>query len=205
MSAKRVLRAEPARGTSSPAHPCTRAPCAQVRGEVMGSLDFMRHVYDTFGMPFELELSTRPDKAVGVEDADGLARWERAEAAMRDCLNEFAGAGEWTLNPGDGAFYGPKIDVKVTDAIGRSHQAATVQLDFQMPERFNLQYTASDGSFARPVMVHRAMLGSVERMIAILIEHYAGKWPFWLSPRQAIILPIDADLNDQILHRLTRS
>ena len=115
---------------------------------------------------------------------------------MRDCLNEFAGAGEWTLNPGDGAFYGPKIDVKVTDAIGRSHQAATVQLDFQMPERFNLQYTASDGSFARPVMVHRAMLGSVERMIAILIEHYAGKWPFWLSPRQAIILPIDADLNE---------
>jgi threonyl-tRNA synthetase len=106
-----------------------------------------------------------------------------------------SGPGNWKVNPGDGAFYGPKIDIQVFDAMDRMHQCATVQLDFQLPIRFHLEYKASGGgadeSFQRPVMVHRAMLGSVERMTAVLTEHFGGKWPFWLSPRQAIVVPVD--------------
>ena len=131
-----------------------------------------------------------------------------------EALDEFAGAGQWRINPGDGAFYGPKIDIKVFDAMDRIHQCATVQLDFQLPIRFQLEYKAAgssnnnnsgggggggvdnDVSFQRPVMVHRAMLGSVERMAAVLTEHWGGKWPFWLSPRQCIVVPIDLKFVD---------
>lgn len=150
----------------------------------------MRFVYGVFGMSYKLELSTRPAKALGEQSL-----WDLAESQLADALNEFAGEGSWKVNPGDGAFYGPKIDIKVFDALERVHQCATVQLDFQLPIRFDLTYKAgaSEGedSFQRPVMVHRAMLGSVERMTAVLTEHWGGKWPLWLSPRQCCIVPVD--------------
>ena len=167
----------------------------QIKSEVLGSLGFMKFVYEVLGMTFKLELSTRPEKALGDQ-----ALWDLAEGQLQEALDEFAGKGNWKVNPGDGAFYGPKIDIKVYDALERIHQCATVQLDFQLPIRFQLEYkTASDipeESFARPVMVHRAMLGSVERMTAILTEHFGGKWPFWLSPRQCIIVPVDLKFLD---------
>lgn len=162
----------------------------QIKSEVVAALDFMRFVYGVFGMTYKLELSTRPAKALGDQQL-----WDLAEAQLAEALNEFAGEGNWRVNPGDGAFYGPKIDIKVFDAMERIHQCATVQLDFQLPIRFDLEYKTAgnegDNAFERPVMVHRAMLGSVERMAAVLTEHFGGKWPFWLSPRQCIVVPVD--------------
>jgi len=162
----------------------------QIKSEVLGALDFMKFVYTVMGMTYKLELSTRPEKALGDKTL-----WDLAENQLEEALNEFAGVGNWRVNPGDGAFYGPKIDIKVFDAMERIHQCATVQLDFQLPIRFNLEYKTSgidaEEAFTRPVMVHRAMLGSVERMAAVLTEHWGGKWPFWLSPRQVCIAPID--------------
>ena len=165
----------------------------QIEDEVIAALDFMKSVYDTFGMTYKLELSTRPAKALGEKEI-----WDRAEAALARAMNAFAGEGGWRENPGDGAFYGPKIDIKVMDAMERVHQCATVQLDFQLPIRFDLQYNTGDkeNPFARPVMVHRAMLGSVERMFAVLCEHYGGKWPLWLSPRQVKLIPVHKDFID---------
>ncbi len=166
----------------------------QIEEEVGAALDFMKYVYNTFGMSYKLELSTRPKKALGELDL-----WNRAEAALANAMNEFIGEGNWKLNPGDGAFYGPKIDIKVMDAMERVHQCATIQLDFQLPIRFDLKYNTGSKEkgkeFTRPVMVHRAMLGSVERMFAVLCEHWGGKWPFWISPRQAMIVPVHADFN----------
>lgn len=167
----------------------------QVEDEVLGALNFMKFVYDIFGMTYKLQLSTMPKKALGDVDL-----WERAEAALAGALDKFIGPGNWGVNPGDGAFYGPKIDIKVMDAMDRVHQCATVQLDFQLPIRFDLQYTTANKEegkqFARPVMVHRAMLGSVERMFAVLTEHFGGKWPFWLSPRQIMLIPVHASWNE---------
>jgi threonyl-tRNA synthetase len=167
----------------------------QIEEEVLGALNFMKEVYDILGMTYKLELSTRPAKALG-----DLELWERAEAALATAMDAFSGKGSWRVNPGDGAFYGPKIDIKVMDAMDRIHQCATIQLDFQLPIRFNLQYTTQSKEegkqFARPVMIHRAMLGSVERMFAVLCEHYGGKWPLWLSPRQVMLIPVHADFQD---------
>lgn len=167
----------------------------QIESEVVGALNFMKDVYDTFGMSYKLELSTRPKKALG-----DIELWERAEAALAQAMNHFIGEGNWRVNAGDGAFYGPKIDIKVMDAMDRVHQCATIQLDFQLPIRFDLQYTTQSKEegkqFARPVMIHRAMLGSVERMFAVLCEHYGGKWPLWLSPRQVIVIPLHNDFYD---------
>lgn len=167
----------------------------QITQEVLGALEFMKYVYGIFGMTYKLELSTRPKKALGEREL-----WDTAEAALREALDTFNGKGNWRVNPGDGAFYGPKIDIKVMDAMDRIHQCATVQLDFQLPIRFDLKYTTDSKEegkqFARPVIVHRAMLGSVERMFAVLCEHWAGKWPFWLSPRQAMVIPIHKDFGD---------
>jgi threonyl-tRNA synthetase len=155
----------------------------------------MKFVYDTFGMTYKLELSTRPAKALGDKEL-----WDRAEAALAEAMDRFAGKGSWRYNHGDGAFYGPKIDIKVMDAMDRIHQCATVQLDFQLPIRFELQYTTGSNEegkqYARPVMIHRAMLGSVERMFAVLCEHYGGKWPLWLSPRQVMLIPVHASWNE---------
>ncbi|VVC36880.1 TGS,Threonyl/alanyl tRNA synthetase, SAD,Beta-grasp domain,Threonine-tRNA ligase catalytic core [Cinara cedri] len=161
----------------------------QIGQEMMSALDFLRHVYTVFGFTFNLRLSTRPDKYLGE-----LEMWENAEKQLADSLNEF---GEpWTLNPGDGAFYGPKIDITISDALKRQHQCATIQLDFQLPIRFNLSYICESGEKKRPVIIHRAIFGSVERMIAILTESFGGKWPFWLSPRQAIVISIGVQYDE---------
>ncbi len=155
----------------------------QIRAEVVGCLDFGFFLYDLFGFEPRLELSTRPAKRIGSDQM-----WDRAEAALRDALD--ARGLTYEVNAGDGAFYGPKIDLHMTDSIGRSWQLGTVQLDYSMPERFDLHYTGADDADHRPVMIHRALLGSFERFIGILIEHYAGEFPLWLSPVQAIVLPI---------------
>jgi len=129
-----------------------------------------------------------------------VAVWNSAEASLEEAMNTFAGKNNWRVNPGDGAFYGPKIDIKVMDAMDRVHQCATIQLDFQLPIRFDLKYTTDSKEegkqFTRPVIVHRAMLGSVERMFAVLCEHWCGKWPFWISPRQVMVIPVHADYYD---------
>ncbi|KAI5106008.1 threonine--tRNA ligase, cytoplasmic-like [Silurus meridionalis] len=155
----------------------------QLEEEITGCLDFVRSVYHVFGFTFHCLLSTRPTQYLG-----DSALWDTAEQQLEKSLQCF---GErWELNPGDGAFYGPKIDIQIRDAIGRQHQCATIQLDFQLPIRFNLEYVGADGQMHKPVMVHRAVLGSLERMIAILAENFGGKWPFWLSPAQVMVLPV---------------
>ncbi|XP_015894818.3 threonine--tRNA ligase, mitochondrial 1 [Ziziphus jujuba] len=157
---------------------------SQIKEEVRGVLEFINYAYNVFGFTFDLKLSTRPEKYLGE-----LTTWEKAEAALTEALNEFGKP--WQINEGDGAFYGPKIDISVSDALNRKFQCATLQLDFQLPARFDLYYSAEDEAKREvPVMIHRAILGSVERMFAILLEHYKGKWPFWLSPRQAIVCPV---------------
>jgi threonyl-tRNA synthetase len=155
----------------------------QIRDEVIGALDFGFFLYDLFGFEPRLELSTRPDKRIGSDEM-----WDRAEAALQGALD--ARGLSYEINEGDGAFYGPKIDLHMTDSIGRSWQLGTVQLDYSMPERFDLAYTGADDAEHRPVMIHRALLGSFERFIGILIEHYGGEFPLWLAPVQAIVLPI---------------
>ncbi|KAM9311870.1 threonine--tRNA ligase 1, cytoplasmic-like [Gastrophryne carolinensis] len=162
----------------------------QIEEEMKGCLQFLQSVYAVFGFTFQLHLSTRPENFLGE-----IEMWNHAEKQLENSLNDF---GEpWKLNPGDGAFYGPKIDIKIKDAIGRYHQCATIQLDFQLPTRFNLTYVSNDGDDKkRPVIIHRAILGSVERMIAILCENYGGKWPFWLSPRQVMIVPVGPSCED---------
>ncbi len=155
----------------------------QIQEEVIACLDFGFFFYDLFGFEPRLELSTRPENRLGSDEM-----WDAAEGALEGAL-ETKGL-EYELNEGDGAFYGPKIDLHMTDSIGRSWQLGTVQLDYQMPERFELEYTGADNTDHRPVMIHRALLGSFERFIGILIEHYAGEFPLWLAPVQALILPI---------------
>uniref|UniRef100_A0AAX7V004 threonine--tRNA ligase n=1 Tax=Astatotilapia calliptera TaxID=8154 RepID=A0AAX7V004_ASTCA len=154
----------------------------QIESEIKGCLDFLRTVYDVFGFTFKLNLSTRPEKFLGDPEV-----WDQAEKQLENSLNEFGE--KWVLNPGDGAFYGPKIDIQIKDAIGRYHQCATIQLDFQLPIRFNLTFSSPPPT-PQPVIIHRAILGSVERMIAILTENYGGKWPLWLSPRQVMVVPV---------------
>jgi threonyl-tRNA synthetase len=162
----------------------------QIPAEVASICEAIDELYGRFGFEdVHVELSTRPEKSMGSEE-----QWTKAEAALAEAL-ESQGR-EYTLNPGDGAFYGPKIDFHITDALGRSWQCGTCQLDFQMPERFELYYTGADDAAHRPVMIHRALLGSMERFAGILIEHYAGRFPTWLAPVQAIVLPISDRHND---------
>jgi len=163
---------------------------SQIEEEIGALFDFMRHIYGLFGFEFKLELSTRPDNYLGAVET-----WNQAEEQLKLAL-EANYPGQWELNPGDGAFYGPKIDITVSDALRRSFQCATIQLDFQLPERFNLKYRSADEAAARPVMIHRAILGSLERFIAIITEHFAGKWPFWLSPRQVLVIPVAAPFKE---------
>jgi len=156
----------------------------QIADEVADICEAIDELYARFGFDdVRVELSTRPEKSMGSEE-----QWAKAEAALTEAL-ERQGR-EYELNPGDGAFYGPKIDFHVTDALGRSWQCGTCQLDFQMPERFDLSYVGADDQAHRPVMIHRALLGSMERFAGILIEHYAGRFPVWLAPVQAIVLPV---------------
>ncbi|KAI9095769.1 hypothetical protein DFS34DRAFT_162246 [Phlyctochytrium arcticum] len=157
----------------------------QINSEITSILEFIDKVYRRFKFQsYELTLSTRPQ----TQYIGSVQQWDDAENQLRSALD--ATGRPWTIKPGDGAFYGPKIDIMIQDALGRSHQTATVQLDFQLPTRFGLKYQTEDGDFATPVIIHRAILGSVERMMAVLIEHYGGKWPFWLSPRQAMVIPV---------------
>jgi threonyl-tRNA synthetase len=156
----------------------------QIVGEVRDIAEAIDELYRTFGFEdVRVELSTRPEKSIGSH-----AQWNTAEAALKQALDEMGR--EYVLNPGDGAFYGPKIDFHITDALGRSWQCGTCQLDFFMPERFELTYTAADNTEHVPVMIHRALLGSIERFFGILVEHYAGDFPAWLAPVQALVLPI---------------
>lgn len=210
----------------------------------MASLfDFFRAVYGVFGLTFKMKLSTRPENHLG-----DIETWDKAEAKLSRALDEFcassSGTSSWELNPGDGAFYGPKIDITIADALKREYQCATIQLDFQLPQQFNLEYRTEHAAeakpvspeesaakaekaeipsappaeadseakpkdqasyrreltpgCARPVMIHRAIYGSFERFIAILTEHFAGKWPFWLSPRQILVVPVMPSANDYV-------
>ncbi|XP_044265947.1 threonine--tRNA ligase 1, cytoplasmic isoform X1 [Tribolium madens] len=163
-----------------------------IKQEIKGALDFLSHVYSVFGFTFNVVLSTRPEKYLG-----DLAMWDQAEKALGEGLDDFGAP--WSLNPGDGAFYGPKIDITVHDALKRAHQCGTIQLDFQLPIRFNLSYVSESGEKKRPVIIHRAILGSVERMIAILTESCGGKWPFWISPRQAMVIPVGPTYDEYAL------
>ncbi|KAL9939229.1 hypothetical protein V8E36_002042 [Tilletia maclaganii] len=158
----------------------------QVSSEILQMLGMLRSAYTTFGFPqhaLELVLSTRPEQSIGSKE-----EWDRAEDALRTALDGSRLA--WSPNEGDGAFYGPKIDVRLVDSLGRKHQTATIQLDFQLPRRFELGYKSESGSTERPVMIHRAILGSAERFLAILLEAGQGEWPFWISPRQAVVIPV---------------
>lgn len=161
----------------------------QVKDEIKGVIDFVDYVYNIFGFKYHVELSTRPENSMGTDE-----EWELATNALREALEE-KGL-EFKINEGDGAFYGPKIDIHLEDAIGRTWQCGTIQLDFQMPQRFDLTYVGSDGNKHRPIMLHRVIFGSIERFIGILIEHYAGKFPVWLSPVQVSILPISDKFNE---------
>jgi threonyl-tRNA synthetase len=156
----------------------------QIEAEVLAVVEMISEVYRTFGFSqVGIELSTRPAKSIG-----SAATWEHAERALAAALGK--GGVAYKVNPGDGAFYGPKIDFHVGDALGRTWQLGTVQLDYQMPERFGLRYVGADGAEHQPVMIHRAMLGSIERFMAILIEQTSGAMPLWLSPVQAVVLPV---------------
>ena len=155
----------------------------QLDAEIKGVISFVNDVMAIFGFEYEMELSTRPDKSIG-SDAD----WEQATAALLGALKD--SGRPYEINEGDGAFYGPKIDIKLRDCLDRRWQCATIQCDFTLPERFDLTYVASDGERKRPVMVHRVILGSIERFIGVLIEHFAGNFPLWISPVQAVIVTV---------------
>ncbi|NLM95016.1 MAG: threonine--tRNA ligase, partial [Firmicutes bacterium] len=157
---------------------------SQIKDEISGIIDLVDYVYrQVFGFEYRVELSTRPENSMGSDEV-----WEKATAALKEALEEQGM--EYTINEGDGAFYGPKIDFHLRDCIGRTWQCGTIQLDFLMPERFDLVYVGEDGERHRPVMIHRVVLGSIERFIGILIEHYAGAFPLWLAPVQVRLLTV---------------
>ncbi|MCD8286882.1 MAG: threonine--tRNA ligase [Clostridia bacterium] len=155
----------------------------QITDEIKGVVRLADTIYKQFGFEYKVELSTRPENSMGTQE-----EWDMATDALKQALDEMGL--EYQINEGDGAFYGPKIDFHLKDAIGRTWQCGTIQLDFQMPQRFDLEYTGEDGQKHRPIMIHRALFGSIERFIGILIEHYAGKFPVWLAPVQAKILTL---------------
>ncbi len=158
----------------------------QIESEVLGVINLIDSIYKVFGFEYFLELSTRPEDSMGTEE-----QWEMATNALRSALEK--NGKPYAINEGDGAFYGPKIDFHLRDCIGRTWQCGTIQLDFQMPERFDLTYTGKDGEKHRPVMLHRTAFGSIERFIGILTEHYAGAFPLWLAPVQIKVLPVTDD------------
>jgi len=156
----------------------------QIRAEILGALQLAERIYGTFGLDFHLELSTRPEKSIGTDQ-----QWDVATEGLRGALDAYGR--EYRLNEGDGAFYGPKIDLHIQDALKRTWQCGTIQLDMSLPERFDLSYIAQDNEKHRPIMIHRTILGSIERFLGILIEHFAGKFPLWMAPVQAVALPIN--------------
>ncbi len=158
-----------------------------IEDEILGVLKLVERMYSAFGLGFHLELSTRPEKSIGSD-----AQWEQATAGLKAALASYGA--DYLVNEGDGAFYGPKIDIHIKDAIGRTWQCGTIQLDMSLPERFDLSYVGEDNEKHRPVMIHRVIYGSIERFLGILVEHYAGSFPLWLAPLQAVILPINDSL-----------
>lgn len=170
----------------------------QVKQEIQGVIRLIDEVYSKFGFPYEIELSTRPENSIG-SDED----WELAINSLREAVEEMGRP--YSINEGNGAFYGPKLDFHVKDSIGRTWQCGTIQLDFQLPQRFDLDYVGEDGERHRPIMLHRVVFGSIDRFIGILIEHYAGKFPVWLSPVQVRIIPVSdkfMDYSKEILNAL---
>ncbi|MEH7464132.1 threonine--tRNA ligase [Bacillus thuringiensis] len=162
----------------------------QIEDEIKGVIDLIDYVYRTFGFEYEVELSTRPENSMGDDEL-----WNKAEGALQNVLEELNF--RYKINEGDGAFYGPKIDFHIKDALNRSHQCATVQLDFQMPEKFHLSYINEKNEKQRPVVIHRAVFGSIDRFFGILIEHFAGAFPTWLAPVQARIIPVSAEVHEK--------
>ena len=158
-----------------------------IQEEILGVLRLVERMYKTLGLGFHLELSTRPDKSIGTDE-----QWETATNGLKAALDNYGA--DYKINEGDGAFYGPKIDIHIKDALGRTWQCGTIQLDMNMPERFDLFYIGKDNEKHRPVMIHRVIYGSIERFFGILVEHFAGKFPLWLAPVQVIVLPINDDL-----------
>ena len=170
----------------------------QIKDEIKGVAHLINEVYSLFGFKYHVELSTRPEDSMG-SDED----WEMATEGLRLALDELGL--DYVVNEGDGAFYGPKIDFHLEDSIGRTWQCGTIQLDFQLPQRFELEYTGADGEKHRPIMIHRVAFGSIERFIGILIEHFAGAFPTWLAPVQVKVLPISdkyADYAKTVLEEL---
>ncbi|MBL0701250.1 MAG: threonine--tRNA ligase, partial [Desulfosarcina sp.] len=159
----------------------------QIEGEILGVLKLVERIYSTFGLGFHLELSTRPEKSIGTDE-----QWETATDGLASALNKYGL--EYKVNEGDGAFYGPKIDIHIKDALGRTWQCGTIQLDMSLPERFDLTYIGADNEKHRPIMIHRVIYGSIERFFGILVEHFAGKFPLWVAPVQITLLPINDDL-----------
>ena len=174
---------------------CTREG---IEDEIFGCLDYAAFLYDLFGMEARFELSTRPENKLGTDE-----EWDFTEAALARAL-ERKGI-EYELNEGDGAFYGPKVDLHMTDVLGRSWQMGTIQLDSQMPQRFGLAYAGEDNREHTPYVIHRALLGSLERFIGILIEHYGGDFPLWLAPEQVRVLPVADGARDRRRSRLRTS
>jgi threonyl-tRNA synthetase len=168
----------------------------QIEDEIFGCLDFASYLYDLFGMEARFELSTRPDKKLGSDE-----EWDFTESALEAALRK-RGI-DYVVNSGDGAFYGPKIDLHMTDILGRSWQMGTIQLDAQMPQNFGLSYMGSDNQEHTPYVIHRALLGSLERFIGILIEHFAGAFPFWLAPVQVRLIPVGEN-HRKAVHELRR-
>ena len=183
----------------------------QLSSEIEGLFDFLQSIYGLFGFTFKLKLSTRPEKYLGE-----IETWNHAEAQLKAAMTKFKGD-DWIIDEGDGAFYGPKIDITIADALGRQHQCATIQLDYQAPMNFKLEYMSKENTQAseeqkasesksgelsvgraRPIVIHRAIIGSFERFLGILIEHFAGKWPFWISPRQVLIVPVMPAMNGYV-------
>ena len=163
----------------------------QIASEIKDIMEIATEIYNTFGLTYRVELSTRPDDYMG-----DIEVWNNAEKALKDILDKTYGEGKYEINEGDGAFYGPKIDLQMKDCLGREWQMGTIQLDFQLPLNFDLKYVADDGTYKRPVMIHRAIFGSLERFIGILIENFKGLFPFWLSPFQVGIVPIMPEHNE---------
>ena len=170
----------------------------QLEDEIAGVMQILHEIYAGFGFKdYAVELSTRPANSTGTDEM-----WEKAEAALKNVLEKRNV--EYKLNPGDGAFYGPKIDFHIQDAIKRTWQCGTIQVDFSMPDRFDMEYTGPDGAKHRPVMIHRALLGSMERFIGILIEQYAGAFPTWLAPVQAMVIPISEAKHGDYAREVTK-
>lgn len=169
----------------------------QIGSEIKSILEIAKDLYSVFGLEYILTLSTRPDDFMG-----DIETWNKAEADLKAVLNEICGENNYRINEGDGAFYGPKIDIKMKDCLGREWQMGTAQLDFQLPQRFNLSYIDEDGNKKTPVMIHRALFGSFERFIGIITEHYAGAFPTWLAPVQVKVLPISTEKHGEYAKKL---